>query len=273
MRNFLATTVVLLLLALSGSGFAANISDNFESYAIGTFPSPTWTDLQAIFPDPHTPVPSATVVSTTDAFGHATQALTLANSPSPNRGILAPVPVSGFYTMSGDIRVDQYSDHPLNYASDFPMEMGFVNTTSPNVCCAPSAGIYASSQLGTWRVFVNTRADVIADFDLGVPATLGTWYTLQFSFSLATSTIHSVIVDTATGTVLVNQFDFVPGMDLAATGYNAIGYFGSDPIGFGDTIGDVGTVDNASGTTTPEPTTFLLIGSGLSLLAARLRKP
>jgi hypothetical protein len=269
MKRALAS-IATVLLALAGAS-ASTISDNFESYAVGTFPSPTWLDAGALFADPRTPIPSATVIATTDAFGHPTQALQIANAVSNSRGIYAPVPINTFYTLAADIRVDQYSDHPQGTAADWAMQLTFANDTTTNFCCSPQAGIYASSLTGGWRLFV--QGGVFADLDLGVPATIGNWYTVQLTLDVNTATFHSVIVDEATGITLVNRFDTVPGLNLSNTQYNSIAFFGGE-VSTDDTIADVGTVDNVniSSSPSPEPSTFLLIGTGLSLLATRLRK-
>lgn len=265
-RLWLLFATVILAASAANAG---TISDNFESYAVGTFPSPTWLDAGALFADPRTPIPSATVIATTDAFGHPTQALAIANAISFSRGIYAPVPISTFYTLQSDIRVDQYSDHPQGTAADWAMQLTFADDTKSNFCCSPQAGIYASSLTGGWRLFV--QGAVFADIDLGVPATIGTWYTVKLTFDLNTATFHSVIIDEATGMVLVNQFNVVPGLNSSNTSYNSIAFFGGE-VSNDDTIADVGVVDNVNISSSPEPSTFLLIGSGLSLLAARLRK-
>jgi hypothetical protein len=267
MKRALSLIAVVLLAWVGAS--AGTISDNFESYALGTFPSPTWLDAGVPFADPRTPIPSATVVATTDAFGHPTQALQIANAVSYSRGIYAPVAISTQYSLAADIRVDQYSDHPANTVSDWAMQLTFAQAGAGNFAFIPQAGIYASSLTGRWRLF--SQGAVFADIDLGVPASIGTWYYVQLSFDVGTATFHSVIEDAATGSVLVNRFDTVAGLNLANTQYNAIAFFGGE-ASTGDTVGDVSTVDNVNiSASTPEPSTLLLIGTGLALLAARIR--
>jgi hypothetical protein len=268
MKRALASIAVILF-ALTGAN-ASTISDNFESYALGTFPSPTWLDAGVPFADPRTPVPSATVVATTDAFGNPTQALQIANTVSNSRGIYAPVAISTQYSLAADIRVDQYSNLPSSTVADWAMQLTFAQTGTGNFAFIPQAGIYASSLTGGWRLF--SQGSVFADIDLGVPASVGTWYYVQLSFDVATATFHSVIEDAATGNVLVNRFDIVAGLNASNTQYNSIAFFGGE-TSTGDTVADVGTVDNVNiSATAPEPSTILLIGSGLSLLATRLRK-
>jgi hypothetical protein len=57
---------------------AAPISDDFESRPLGSFPAGPWLDVAAVVPSAtpsdNAPIPSATVVATTDAFGAATKA-------------------------------------------------------------------------------------------------------------------------------------------------------------------------------------------------------
>jgi PEP-CTERM motif len=221
---------------------------------------------------PSNPNPSATVIATTDAFGQPTQALQIANTVSYSRGIYATVPVSSQYSLAADIRVDQYSDQSEGTAADWAMQLTFAQAGVDNFCCTPQSGIYASSYTGGWRLFV-TSSGPIADIDLGVPANVGTWYTVSLGFDVNTATFHSVIIDEATGMVLVDRFDVVAGLNAGNTQYDSIAFFGGE-VSTNDTIADVGTVDNVniSATPTPEPSTFLLIGTGLSLLAARLRK-
>jgi hypothetical protein len=270
MKQAVATfAVVFLALAAANAG---TISDNFESYALGSFPSPTWLDAGAVQADPRTPIPSATVVATTDAFGNPTQALAVANAVSNSRGIYAPVAVSTFYTLSANIRVDQFSDHPADDVSDWPMELTFVhNDGTTNFCCIPSAGIFASSLTGHWGLFVLGPSVVFADIDFGATANIGTWYGVSLTFDLSTGTFHSSIVDVATGTVLVNRFDVVAGLDSSNTGYNGIAFLAGE-VSPGDTVPDLAVVDNVNIGATPEPSTLLLISSGLSLATLRFRK-
>jgi hypothetical protein len=262
-RRFVVLALGLLLVT---PAFATGISDNFESYALGTFPSPPWSDvgdgqIQTL--------PSAFVVATTDAFGNPTQALALRDEVAPSRGIYAPVNISSAYSLTADVRVDRYSDHPDFPQSDWAMELGFVQLGG-DFAGAISSGIYASSLTGDWRIFVvgqNTSFDI----DLGQAADIGTWYTVHFDFDATTLTYHSVIIDTLTGNTLVDRFDNVAGLTDDDVKYDSIAFFGGE-VSDNTTVADLAVVDNINITATPEPTTLLLLFSGLAGLFMLTRR-
>ena len=133
----------MLRFALAGSN-AGTIPDNFASYARGTLPSPTWVDFGVPFADPRTPIPSATVIASTDALNHPVQARQIANAVSHSRGIYARFPVGPYYTLAADIRVEQYSNHPQFNVSDWAMQLTCAQAGTGNFAYIPQAGIYAA---------------------------------------------------------------------------------------------------------------------------------
>lgn len=266
---------VILIVGLCSVAIASatGISDNFESYAPGVFPSPPWLDVGTIFPDPGQPIPSAFVTSTTDAFGNPTQALGLVDAVSLSRGIYFPVPVSATYSLASDIRVDRYSDKPDGTASDWAMQLTFAQSGAANFAFTPQAGLYASSQSGTWRLFLIGGPGL--DEDLGIPATIGSWYRVQLDYNANTSTFRSEISDVLTGNVLVNKTTTVAGLTAADTPYDSIAFFGGETSVAGDTLADLAVVDNinieAKGTV-PEPPTVALTAVGIGLLILGRRR-
>lgn len=74
---------------------------------------------------PIPPVPSAYVFNTLDAHGNPTQAVTTVGNLATSKGIYTPVPVSNFYLLNADVRVDRYSDQPAFTTSDWAMQLTF----------------------------------------------------------------------------------------------------------------------------------------------------
>ena len=104
-------------MVLGGTGMmasAATLSDNFEGYALGSFPAAQWLDAAVPFPvlppSVNAPLPSATVVATTNAFGAPTQALQTVDALGVSKGIYAPVPLSSSYSLAADIRTLRFAD-------------------------------------------------------------------------------------------------------------------------------------------------------------------
>jgi hypothetical protein len=105
--------IVFGVLAVSGTAGATGIIDDFETYGLGTFPSPPWFDAGAL--DPQPPVatlPSAMVVATLDAQGNPTQALSVRDEVALLSGIYFPVPFANNYSLAADIRVDRFNNNP-----------------------------------------------------------------------------------------------------------------------------------------------------------------
>src|SRR4051812_24376271 len=73
----LLSGVVAVGLTLLARPARAQVVDDFESYALGALPSPLWSDAGAVLPQGRIPsFPSAYVISTLNAHGNATQAVT-----------------------------------------------------------------------------------------------------------------------------------------------------------------------------------------------------
>ena len=275
--------VLALTLACAGTPAAAGvIIDNFEGGPLGGVPA-GWGDVATVDPTSTAPKPSAVVVSTTDAFGNPTQAVSTLNKPvgplpttGPTHGILRQIPVSSLYSASANVRIDRFSDF-TNYncgcpplTADWPMMVGygqFQGTLDPGK--APGVLVYASSEAQNWRLLVYT-ANVIADFDLGVPVTLGTWYNVQFDLDVAAGTGHTRITDIASGATLADGVTVFPAAwDPAVDGVlDFAGFFG----GYFTAVQQSGlaTIDNVrvSYTPVPEPGALMLLASALLALGA-----
>jgi hypothetical protein len=262
--------LILAVGLLTAGTMFANIIDNFESYPVGAFPSPTWLDVGTVNPPPGgQSIPSATVVSTTDAFGNPTQALGLVDQVAFSRGIYAPVAVNATYDLAADIRVDRYSNSPQQPPDDWAMQLTFAEVGPQNFAFTNQAGIYASSLTKTWRLFLIGGPG--ADIDLGAAVNIGTWYRVQLEFDALTDTFHSRINDVFTGNTLVDQFNTIAGLTPADTQYDSIAFFGGETSPF-TTVADQAVVDNVNISATPEPTAVVLVATVMALLALRFRK-
>ena len=92
-KRVLQFGAAMILAAAGTAAPAANLSDDFESCAPGSFPSAKWLDAALPFPVAppfvNASSPSAAVVATTNAFGAATQALQTADALGVSKGTVS----------------------------------------------------------------------------------------------------------------------------------------------------------------------------------------
>jgi len=247
---------------------AGTITDNFQSYPVGSFPAPQWSDVGAVLPEaPIAPLPSATVITTTDAFGNTTQALSTVGALAASKGIFAPIPVSLTYSLAADVRVDRYSDHSDSTTSDWAMQLTFAQVGIRNFATTPQAGIYASSLTQGWRLFLisSNGGAASADTDLGGAASVGTWYRLELTLDVNTGAFHSRVSDIAQGQLLVDRTDVIPNWQPQDGQFDSFAFFGGE-LSPDDTVGNVGIVDNVNivAVAVPAPRTVVLVAVGLA---------
>ena len=277
---------VAVIIAASGSAVsAASLSDDFESYALGTFPSAKWLDAALPFPvaSPfvNAAAPSASVVATTDAFGTATQALQTVDALGVSKGIYAAVPLSSNYSLAADIRTLRFANSDPAFvapAGDWSMELTFSQTGVANFSVAPQAGLYASSLTHTWRFFlIGSNGGPLDDVDLGVAASVDNWYTVSLDIDAAGGSFHSVIRDTRTDKLLVDLTKSYPSWHANYAAFDSISFFGGeigafDPAEAGSTtIAAIAQVDNINISAVPEPTSWGLMLTGIAALCALRR--
>jgi hypothetical protein len=154
------------------------------------------------------------VVKTSDAFGDPTRALSFVPAIADSQGIFREIDPAKHYSVSVDVRIDQFSDVgvfdpscgcPEGSEVDIPVQAGIMRQEDGvDFHLWKQMGIYAGSASQEWKMFAWTD-NVLADFSLGVPITLGTWYHLEFDLDVPMATVHGKITDIATGDVLTDQ--------------------------------------------------------------------
>jgi hypothetical protein len=276
MHRAAARRLCLCLLAsaaLAAPARSASVSDNFEGYAPGSFPSPTWSDVRNVA-IPNAPVPSAQVVVTTDAFGNTTQALQTLDALSPSQGIYTSIAPASEHDLAGDLRVDRYGTlgPSASPSSDWPAMLGLSQILpGSDVCCfpTPQLGIYASTQTQGWRLYAIDAAGNATDIDLGAAAAAGTWYRVDLDVDELSGSVTSHVVDIASGVSVIDRTDVIPGW--TATDFDAIAFFDGE-LSQPDVAG-LGSLDNVSYSAVPEPGTLALVSLGLLAASFAWRRP
>jgi PEP-CTERM motif len=266
----LIACAALLVASPASIAAAIGVADDFEDEIPGTFPG-GWLDVGALNPDPpNPPLPSAIVVATTDALGNPTQALALVDAVAESQGIYRVVPQSVRYTSRADVRIDRYADagQDATTVSDWAIEVGVnrrVGTT--DLAFVPSVGVFASTLTEGWRLYVTTE-NVYVDLDLGVAATLGTWYTVEVDLDVVAATVRSLILETASGNVLADVTTLLSAFgpwDATVDGvFDVEGFFDGELTG--SDAGNLVVIDNVDQSVVPvtEPASLALLALGLA---------
>lgn len=285
--SLLASACTALIAASAATpAFAVDVSDDFESYAVGSFPSTHWLDPAVTFGGapgfPAPPQPSATVVQTTDAFGNETQALALADALGSPKGVYAITGETDHLRVQSDLRIDRFANGDPNVVwvgADPSVSVGFFKA-DPN--SSAFAVLYVSSTTHGWRFEYsgpNTDDAPAYDLDLGVAAELGHWYSASISLDKADYRYDLSVRDTTSGDSLLTQsigFDDRP--EIFDDGFDAVMLWGlesspTDPPQPGEaTLANLAVFDNVTVAAVPEPAPSLMLAAGLALLGWRCRR-
>ena len=267
-RNFLFLGVVAFLVGVP-SASAGAIIDDFEGQILGAFPS-GWLDVGAVDPGSTSPDPSAIVVSTTDAFGSPTQALSISEAFAASSGIYQVIPNNSFVEISVDVRVDRFSSPSVTNTADWPIDITLSQRRgTTDFAGVPSMGVYAASASGTWNSFIVTdNLSYIPDF--GVPVDLGTWYRVELGLNTMDGIMSTVITDIALSSIVLDRVDSVPGWTAADGVFDAVSFFDGELLS--DAVSNLVVIDNIRVSTVPEPSVLWLFTLG-ALLVRRTSRP
>lgn len=248
----------------------AGIVEDFESYGLGSFPSPFWQDVGLIdVLPPNPPDPSAIVIDATDAFGNPTQVLSTLDALAPSQGIYHSIDVTDQYFVSADVRIDRFCDVPVSETTDWAMEVGvgqFLTDVDPSI--TPQVGIYASSFTAGWRLYVVGTDVAFLDIDLGLPVDLGRWYSVEMDLDAVNGVVTGRIFDTLTGDLLVDQTDVIPDWTPAEGLYDMVNFFDGE-LSVDNTVSNLAVIDNIY--FVPAPSSIVLLAAGP--LITRRRRP
>ena len=281
-----AVAVVICALTLaSPAAHAAPTNDTFETYAPGAFPAPAWTDFATfVGPIPNYPppvLPSMTVVQTTDAFGHATQAVqTVDTAAGAVKGIYALQAHASTLTVSADVRVLRYSDSNPSTVKPWQDVGAGIALFKVDPSDSPFLQVYASSTTHRWRLDYTGDAAVSPDVDdyaLSGAADLGTWYHVLLEFDRQAGTFHTRITNIAAGTFVddvINPPNWQPGID----DFNGVLFSSGEasatlaPGPGAATVSNIAQFDNINFAPVPEPQTWALLLLGLGAFSLRQRR-
>jgi hypothetical protein len=161
---------------------------------------------------------------TTDAVGAQTQAVAVVDFIGTTQGIYRIVGEACSFLIAADIRVDQWADAQGNQTEDWAMQIGIARVTgeTQDLAFVPQTGIYASSLLKEWRLYVLGTAGAAWDLALSAPITKGIWYRVQMELETASGFIAVEIRDLSDDTVLFDNSTFLPAWTADDGHYDAV---------------------------------------------------
>jgi hypothetical protein len=228
--DFTAAILAVSCVALLAGGAQAAFVDSFESYPIGSFPSPEWLEAG--------PFDNASIIlETTDPAGQPTQALAIRDYIAPGQGIRRWIDLEPVYVVRALVRVDAFCDAPDT--EDRAVEIGVGQFGSAPLVDVPQCGIYASSATHGWRLHVLGTAGAGADVDLELAVDPGRWYLLALDLDAVAGTVRSRILDALTLDLLRDRVETIAGWTVDDGLYDSL-------LGFDVEIGAQNTTGNAA---------------------------
>ncbi len=257
MRAFLSVVGVAAGLCAGARGA---ITENFESYATGSFPSARWVDARTLVPGATSPNPSGTVINTTGPQG-ATKAFQTVRSVGTSQGIVTGIAPTAVVSISANVRYDRFDNSNNQNGGGWPLALGFFQWSQgndPNF--SPQVTLYADSTFKNWSLYIQTSANPL-DFQFirltsAITAT-STWYFMSLQVDTVNGIITSRVKLANSPNFIVNDTRTISGWNSAAAQYNIAGALDGE-YGTNATTGGQATVDNI--TVVPGPGACGLLG-------------
>jgi hypothetical protein len=223
------------------------ISDDFETYEVGSFPGADWQDIVDRTVGSPAQADSMAIIETTDANGDPTRALQTNQEPGTN-GLYHDISTSALIQrLSMDVRVD--SMHSAN--SGWPVGVGYSRYLGQDdVNANPHAVIYAWTGR-VWNLFItmgNNRPPV--DLRLAGPQFIvGEWYTLTLDVDVTTGAFEAKVFDAQTGDLLNSVSHTYAQWDPETDAFNSITQFDGGNVN--STLQGQSTIDNVEYSSIP----------------------
>lgn len=271
MQKCMAIGASMLVVGTAWGG----IFDDFEGFQVGEFPGGIWQDAADFITNPSNPGPTASVISTTDAFGNATQAVQILDGLGTSGGVGARVEHSRIQRFETDLRFDQASDG--NYPNWVAAAGFFQETDQRDLISMPQAVIYSLNTSRKFRLYIHNgdgNGGIFRDIVLGdAEWDFDTWYRVALEVDTETGEFTSSVVDLASGEEIIASTTTVNNWNSAFGQYDVISVNDGEYGNQHGTRGNMATMDNIRYTTPTPGSLVILCGAGLFGGARRRRAP
>ncbi len=261
----LAAAVSLAAVSGAGTALASPFADDFESSAVGAFPSANWLDLHE-FTVPGDGMPSGQVISTTGRDGSQTNAFQIDQRRTTSQGLLRTIDRGPTHSLSADLRIDA---HPTPVrGGNWTGGMGFFNQTDPDADINQQAQAVIYSQNNQWFFYGSNTPSDFQITALGAQANAGEWYSISMVVDAILGSFDISILDES-GASVVDQTVVFNRFNPDAGAFNCIAFFDGE---YDPRFAEAGqfTVDNVNYVPAPAGAAALMAGLALSTRRRRM---
>ncbi len=221
--NITRTACVLGLAIAASTLHAQDVTDNFDSYQVGSFPGGDWQDIEDRTVGSPAESPTMLVIETIDAHGNPTRAVQT-NQEAGTNGFYLNIPTDvSTHHVTMDVRVD--SMHSAN--AGWPVSVGYSRYLGQGDVNANPQGLIYVWTGRVWNLFIAPGGGRphIDERMSGPQLILGRWYTVSLEVDVETGRFDAKVFDKETGELrnsLVHNFtQWNPAIDS----YNSITVF------------------------------------------------